>query len=494
MRLCFFLEPLEPRLSLSAGFISADGIPGGAITLDLDGHLPTMPRLALQPGGKIVVADYAYDEKGCRGRAYFLRFNRNGSRDLSFGDNGVTSLHCFPIEFDALLAQPDGKIIAQSIEGVYRLSADGQIDSTFNTFSKLPLPYSADDSSIGRIALAPDGRILVGGQAWLDYHKVVYGNIIPSNLALMRFNADGAPDPTFASSGALAREYSDPFGWVDSLVVQPDGKILLTTSDYADERDLNPATLLRFNADGTPDDTFAFHGQFRLTNHESPRTTLLQPDGKIIQVLTYYDDYPSPTRPILLRLNADGTPDQSFGHNGRATMPSDRYDDWTWSFLQSDGKIILIASDNIIARFNSDGTVDSTFGFGGWMALASADPQFEYWIDDAVLRPDGHLLLLLGKNNYVEEGYYDVFSEHLVDITTDATAPSRPFSADGNFIILAPDSPFLKERHFPTFQGDVSYETDQENEDNSATTEDLVWDDSQDSLDWEDPGVDSWLG
>src|SRR5258705_6783094 len=164
MRLCFLLEPLEPRLTLSAGFIAADGIMGGAVSLNLDGNLPSMPRLALQPDGRIVFADYAYDQKSCRGRSYFLRFNRDGSRDASFGDNGVTSINCFPIEFDALLAQPDGRIIAQSIEGLRRLNPDGQLDSSFHALSKTPLPYFVQDSSINRVGIAPDGRIVLGLQ------------------------------------------------------------------------------------------------------------------------------------------------------------------------------------------------------------------------------------------------------------------------------------------------------------------------------------------
>src|SRR5438874_7216819 len=101
MRVCFLLEPLEPRITLSAGFIAADGIPGGAVTLDL-GHSPDSPSFALQPDGRIIVADNQYTDD-CYDCGYIVRFNPDGSRDSTFGDKGVARIRYYE-DIDNLLS------------------------------------------------------------------------------------------------------------------------------------------------------------------------------------------------------------------------------------------------------------------------------------------------------------------------------------------------------------------------------------------------------
>src|SRR2546429_4365184 len=104
MRPCFLLEPLEPRLTLSAGFIAADGIPGGAAALNLAGHPVYDAHFVLQPDGKVVVSAYDFQQDNdCGGRAFFVRFNPDGSRDPTFGENGITNFSCFWDDFNDLV-------------------------------------------------------------------------------------------------------------------------------------------------------------------------------------------------------------------------------------------------------------------------------------------------------------------------------------------------------------------------------------------------------
>ena len=86
MRLCFLLEPLEPRLTLSAGFLAAHGVPGGAVFLDL-GNDVSLPRFFFQPDGKFLATDNLPDYgpdcpggwKEYEGKRFFARFNPDGS-------------------------------------------------------------------------------------------------------------------------------------------------------------------------------------------------------------------------------------------------------------------------------------------------------------------------------------------------------------------------------------------------------------------------------
>src|SRR5438034_911217 len=119
MRLCFLLEPLEPRITLSAGFIASAGLPGGAVPVPLHYLSPYYPPLfALQPDGRIIVAGYQEngapicdnDWYGFAGRAFLFRLNRDGSGDSTFGDDGITNVDCFPEGFVQLVSQADGKL------------------------------------------------------------------------------------------------------------------------------------------------------------------------------------------------------------------------------------------------------------------------------------------------------------------------------------------------------------------------------------------------
>lgn len=76
----------------------------------------------------------------------------------------------------------------------------------------------------------------------------------------------------------------------------------------------------------------------------------------------------------LLRYNADGTPDTSFGTAGLVTVPftGSVFDTAQGLAVQADGKIVIVGftrvnnqDDFALARFNADGTLDTTFGSAG---------------------------------------------------------------------------------------------------------------------------------
>lgn len=95
------------------------------------------------------------------------------------------------------------------------------------------------------------------------------------------------------------------------------------------------------------------------------RTSIIQPDGKIIigGGFTTYNGVP---RPLIVRLNPDGTLDTSFNVG---TIPSYSINKIV---LQSDGKIVFAGNFrsyngnacNNIGRLNSDGSLDTTFKSG----------------------------------------------------------------------------------------------------------------------------------
>jgi uncharacterized delta-60 repeat protein len=468
MRVCFLLEPLEPRITLSAGFIASDGIPGGAITLNLGAHIPYASMALFGPNGKVLVSDFQFadenDEDDWCDRAFFMQFNRDGTRDSSFANGGVVDVPCFPEEIDQLLRQPDGKILAKTASsGIFRFNPDGLLDSSFSNDQEL-----FDNVNLDGIALAPHGRIIVTGNTWSTDGPVKHD--------LYALRADGTVDSSFQAPSIVASDTSASLNWGYNIAVEKDGKMLVNVEDWAERI---PDKLLRLNPDGSPDESFADNGQLNFSADDEAGSILLQPDGKIVQVLS------TPTDLKLLRVNADGTLDHSFGHDGRANLGLHEYHWWRQAFLQTDGKIIAMSRDHFIARFNSDGSVDTTFGFGGAVRFATAAGHSNFWLNDATLAPNGHLLLFITRDNC----FFNALpcapdTNHILDIATAATSPSLMSSVDGNFAIFAPDA--AHQTPPPPFIAQLPPSpTSPEIQRDPLAQKDQPWDENENLIDWE---------
>ena len=125
---------------------------------------------------------------------------------------------------------------------------------------------------------------------------------------------------------------------------------------------------------------------------DQARAVVVQPDGKI--VAAGLSSGPT-SAGALVRYNADGTLDPSFGSGGIVfTVPPDA--NYTPAIitalaLQQDGKIVAVAptvqNDFFVTRYNPDGTVDLSFRNGfGWNAVSVSDQDYPFAI---ALRPDG---------------------------------------------------------------------------------------------------------
>ncbi len=195
----------------------------------------------------------------------------------------------------------------------------------------------------------------------------------------------GAMDPSFSSDGKQTIEIGGTGGSLNldtasSVAVQPDGKIVLAGTAFVQNGPETAKTfgVVRLNANGTPDNSFHGDGQNNVFvgGDAVARGMALQPDGKIIVVgsATSLGNYEF----AVLRMNADGTPDMSFGDSGKRLIGFDiggvaKVDDASGVVVQPDGKIVVVGSAQI-ASSNSDfaavrllptGAPDPGFGPGG---------------------------------------------------------------------------------------------------------------------------------
>ncbi|WP_092740052.1 T9SS type A sorting domain-containing protein [Hymenobacter psychrophilus] len=163
------------------------------------------------------------------------------------------------------------------------------------------------------------------------------------------------------------------------MVALPDNKALLygLFTSYGSFGGLSG--LVRVNADGSPDNTF--------TPPAGPsgrlvRQVLRQPSGKLVIVSS---DSQGPAGLTMVRLNADGTPDNTFAAGTGAGSGSYRV------VMQDNGQLVL--SDLNSATFNGQ-TV--AYGLVRLTVDGALDPTFTGVADKYTVRavqPDGRLLV-----------------------------------------------------------------------------------------------------
>lgn len=235
-------------------------------------------------------------------------------------------------------------------------SKGGALDTTFDGDGKF---MSAVEDGVG-IVVQADGKIVVAGHSsnWL--------------FALMRFNLDGTLDQGFGVGGYVADDFDNPGGGARAMALQTDQRIIVAGGLFGSGGTIDFA-MARYLTDGSRDTGFAAGG-LALTDlsggFDAVNAVVLQPDGKIVAV----GETLSPTSRDfgLVRYDADGSLDPGFGNGGMVTTDLNGTDDVARAVaLQPDGHIVVAGSSAGspsrfgIVRYEADGSLDTSFGTGG---------------------------------------------------------------------------------------------------------------------------------
>ncbi len=311
-----------------------------------------------------------------------------GGLDPSFGSTGVvrTAFDSEPTSeaaVNGIVVQPDGKIVAaggrtmgQSIYdfesfSLARYTARGSLDTSFGSGGRISMVFCCAGGARG-IALQPDGKIVVVEP---DGKIVTAGYSYDGNrtsYALARYNPDGSLDATFGSGGTVTTPMGPQFDFAQALALQPDGKIVVGGYTHL-PGDRTDIALARFNSDGSLDTSFGTGGKVMtgVPGYQFIFDIALQTDGKIVAAGT--DGPPNFGFFALNRYNPDGSPDTTFGTNGKVTTEIGSGRAFaTGVAIQPDGKIVAAGSTEAphpwtigMARYKEDGSLDAGFGSGG---------------------------------------------------------------------------------------------------------------------------------
>jgi uncharacterized delta-60 repeat protein len=336
--------------------------------------------LAVQADGKILLGGFftmlGGGGTGTTARKSIGRVDRYGGLDSAF-DPGANDTPY------ALVIQPDDNILLGGFftmlgggstgtttrNRIGRLFTNGTIDPGFD-------PGASD--AIVPVALQADGKILVGGR----FSKIGGGGTgTTTRIRIARLSPGGIVDPNFDPGVGAVPPLNSPE--LFCLAVQADGKILVgghfNKIGGGGSGTTTRNRIARLNPDGTVD------ANFDPGADDDVDTLVVQPDGKILAggrfTMIGGGGTGTTQRIRIARLNADGTLDPDFNPGADNQVVS--------LALQANGKILIGgfftalggATRNRIGRLQPNGALDPSF-----------DPGANHEVYALALQADGKIV------------------------------------------------------------------------------------------------------
>jgi uncharacterized delta-60 repeat protein len=324
-----------------------------------------------------------------------------GLLDPTFGGIGKVSSDGFGGDETAMVLQSDGKMIMVGGTGgtgsdfaLARFDIDGTLDETFGSAGTgkvtTDIAGGADDA-LG-VALQSDGRIIVVGTARVGTNN---------DFAVVRYDINGVLDTTFGTQGKVTTDFAGGRDRAFGVAIQTDDRIVVVGDAIMPAPGNTDFAVARYSANGVPDSTFDGDGKLNTDiggGVDIAHNVVMQGDqGAILVsgVLTLGGD-PTLGHGGLARYGANGVLDGSFGTAGKRTVPNLAVGEAL--ALQGDGKILIAGSASVaghaqfgLMRLDANGGTDGTFGSAG-LATAGFSTQDDYGRAIAV-RPDGGILV-----------------------------------------------------------------------------------------------------
>ena len=305
----------------------------GLAVVNFNGGADFTRTMVVHQGGLLVGGGVSAASRTESSNIGLARFTTAGVLDTGFANSGLREISLTgPVNARALAAlrQPDGKIVAAGFVGasfsaqnfaLARYLPDGSLDSGFGNQGLVFTDFNDDQDTAHAIAIQPDGRLLVAGNAVLTAET-------EDDFGIARYLADGTLDTSFGQNGLAAIDIDGRDDVARDIHLLADGRILLAGNGF-------------FPGAG------------------------------------------SPRQMTVIRLESNGVLDTSFASNGVANVPIGSFDEGHALAVQTNGSIIVGGigdADFAMIRFLQDGTLDSSFGNAGIVSLDFAG-EFDFLRD-----------------------------------------------------------------------------------------------------------------
>ena len=501
-----FVRQSDGKILIGGQFTSYNGVTVNRIArLNADGTLDlafaknigagannTVNKIVLQSTGHIVAIG-AFTAFDIVGATRIIRLNPDGTVDTAFaakiGTAGATAAlndlditATDKIVVGGAMTTWNGNPVGYFVQ----LDADGLFDSSFTANAGV-----GANNVVNAVHCQPSGQILIGG-SFTSTSGV-------ASTRLARYNVNGTVDSAF-SAVVTAANGGIPGGPATTIKTQPDGKILLSSSNLMNYQGYN-LRLLRLQTDLNLDVPFADN----LTPGPASAVSqmIVKPNGKIA-IAGNFTLVKSTSVNRICQINQDGTLDTTFIGNvgsglsanslglglgaGNSIFNSSNSntfngvqtnrvtylnDDGTFDTsiaplqIATNGTVSAVAYDSSgrlviggtfttvngvatgrIARFNTDGSLDTAF-ISNTGAGANAE------VTTIAAQPDGKLIVsgTLTNWNGVSVGYVVRLNTDGTQDTAFTTAIGTGASGRIDAIAIQPDSKILLGGSFATFGG-----------------------------------------
>jgi uncharacterized delta-60 repeat protein len=235
--------------------------------------------------------------------------------------------------------------------------------------------------------ILPSGEVLVAGAADAPGRT-------NTSATLARYTSDGQLDPTFGTNGYVITPISSGDEIGRSIALQADGKIVVLVTALVSPT-FSTIEVVRYNADGSLDPTFGTGGIATLPAVGSVAASqmVIQPDGKLV-IAGSNNSFQGE----LIRLTPGGALDTTFNGKGYLVSNFGGHTDYTAVAVTGDGHIVVGGELSpggsyivMLARYTSSGTVDSTFNGTGYVITQVGATYSDTW--GIALQPDGKIVV-----------------------------------------------------------------------------------------------------
>lgn len=300
--------------------------------------VPNQGLLAVTATSKLEIAAAGFVDDDAGGRALHVVYVQQGQPQKFGLDGEATAYIGDRAEATAVGVDAAGRVVAAGDSGegeatrwlVARFGRDGLLDKSFGTSGIVMSPDAGASDRVASLVVLPDSRVLV-----LLRHG--------GNDFLVRLTASGSFDASFGDAGRVEL----PPSAANSLAVTPAGLAVVAGDGLACTWVDSHGAVIRSSDPAVPGAAAA--------------GVAAQNDGELLVAGTTASGL------VLVRREADGTLDRTFGTDGVATRAGV---DATGLAVQRDGRIDVAvrpraAAQLAVARFLYDGRVDTSFGDGG---------------------------------------------------------------------------------------------------------------------------------
>jgi len=374
--------------------------------------------------------------------------------DPTFGTDGVLNVNVNDAGHDRFISVAtgtDGAIYASGFVDVgdgdhafliSKFTAEGVLDATYGDAGSavVNVVEGGGDAEAARgLVVGDDGSVTVSGPADHD----------PADAAVVRLDPTGALDSTFGTGGIAildlgagkavdAETYLADNAW--GLAARDGGYVLFASSpnQEADRID-SDFNIVGITDAGVLDEAFGTGGTVVVdinASIDNARNVKVDDQGRVLAA-GYSRDGDGIVSPVLIRLNPDGSPDESFGEGGVANhIVLDAVTEAYNVAFQGDNYILsgygrgaddVETVDQVTYRFTADGAWDETFGDGGVTRINVADQDDRG--RNVTTLPDGSIVVVgSGKLD-------DTNLDALVVLLDPNGAPVPGFGADGSLLI-----------------------------------------------------------